>query len=188
MGSSTQGRPVVPILLGIAMLGIVLAAALAPNLGGVQAQSGCQYANCSSSNGNGIPLDWIALAIVLAAILIIAALFAVSRRRKKPPTTAQPWVPGAAGGPGAAPTGPQPPSAEPPAAAYMEHPGDVGSVPAGVAGGAGAAAGAEEGGDIDSLMAELDKISGEILKRGQPGKKGGDTGGASSTADEKSDS
>ncbi|MGA9839215.1 MAG: hypothetical protein WBS16_02095, partial [Thermoplasmata archaeon] len=39
------------------------------------------------------------------------------------------------------------------------------AIAGGAVAGAGAAAAAEDEPDIDSLMAELDKISGEILKR-----------------------
>ncbi len=56
----------------------------------------------------------------------------------------------------------------------MEGPEDaVAAAGAGAAVGAGAGAAAAEAepADIDSLMGELDRISGEILKRG-PGKKG----------------
>jgi hypothetical protein len=61
-----------------------------------------------------------------------------------------------------------------PIAAYVETPEDVSAAPpseavAGVAAGGAAAAATEP--DIDSLMAELDKISGEILTRGTPPKK-----------------
>ncbi|HEY6238719.1 MAG TPA: hypothetical protein VIZ68_06005, partial [Thermoplasmata archaeon] len=46
---------------------------------------------------------------------------------------------------------------------------DVGAAAAAGAGGTAAAEGGEA--DIDSLMQELDKISGEILKKGPPQKK-----------------
>ena len=63
-------------------------------------------------------------------------------------------------------------------APYLEQPEDVSSPPSSVtvvpgAVGAAAVVGADAGeADIDSLMQELDKISGEILQRGTPPKKG----------------
>jgi hypothetical protein len=67
-----------------------------------------------------------------------------------------------------------------PAAEYVETPEDVGSAPPTLGtppGAPAAASGAkpEAEPDIDSLMAELDKISGEILKR-TPKKAADDSG------------
>jgi hypothetical protein len=212
MGLHLKGHPLVPIILGSAMLVVVLAAALTPNFGAVAAQSSCPYGNCTSGSGSAFPWTWlfVGLAIIIAAIIL--ALLLISRRRKTPPPTTQAWVPGGAGGaggPGGTP--PPPPSGEMAGAgavagtaaagtaadasspAYVETPTDVGVVPeAAGAAGAGAAAGAAAGtgagyaegsaaggGDIDSLMAELEKISGEILKKGQ--KKPDGEAGASTT-------
>ncbi len=205
MVSQRKGHPLVPIVLGSAMLVVVLAAALTPNFGAVAAQSSCPYGNCTSGSGSSFPWTWlfIGLAIIIAAIIL--ALLLISRRRRNPPPEAQAWVPGGAGTTGGAP--PPPPSTGTVGAAgavgggsaggggsapsYFESPEDVGTVPAAagtaaVAGGVGAASYAEGsaagGGDIDSLMAELEKISGEILKKGQSGKKNGADAGAAETA------
>jgi hypothetical protein len=176
------------------MLVVVLAAALTPNFGSVAAQSSCPYGNCTSGSGSAFPWTWlfVGLAIIIAAIIL--ALLLISRRRRNPPASTQPWVPGGAGSTGGAPGGPggagSPPStgtsgvgaAGGTSPAYVETASDVGTVPATAAvAGAGAAGGAAAGyaegsaaggGDIDSLMAELEKISGEILKKGQSPKKG----------------
>jgi hypothetical protein len=175
MPTSDWKRRLVPLGLGAAMLATVIAAALTPNIGAVPAQSSCQYGTCSS--GTSTPFPWwiVAVVVVIVAALVLAYLL-VGRRRRPPARGLRPAeaaVPpsGAAGGGPEAPGGPA-------AAAYVETPEDVGAAMpsvAGVAGGAagaGAAAGApEEEPDIDALMAELDKISGEILKK--PPKTGG---------------
>ncbi len=160
------------------MLAVVIAAALTPDVGVVQAQTTGGYVQQSSTNALSPYVIGAIVAVVLAAILV--ALFFMRRRR--PPTAAapaavQPWESG--GAPGAGPAAPPPsappamaPVAPPPPAApaYLETPEDVGQsppvVPAPKAAVAPPPAAAEEGEpDIDSLMAELDKISGEILKR-----------------------
>jgi len=184
MARSHATSRVVPIALGLAMLGIIIAAALSPNTGAVPAQGYCQYNQCIA--GTSIP--WWVVAVI--AIVVVAALGAALflMRRRRPPSGVRPYA-GAAGG-GAAAGGPAPPGGAAPAQPeYLETAEDVGSappVPAGaVAGaGAGAASGAAAKGaqepDIDSLMAELDKISTEILKRPKtPPEGGGDTGGTS---------
>lgn len=197
MGWFNDHRRVVPVALGVAMFAVVLAAALAPNGGAVPAQTSCQYGVCNSSEPAPIPL-WVYIAIGLAILAaIIAAVAILMRRRRRPPVAAaQPWVPqgaeppppgdaGAAVGPEAAGLGAAAAVGGATAGgstSYVETPQDVGVPPpaiggagaataAGAGAGAGVAAASAEGGsDIDSLMAELDKISGEILKRG-PGKK-----------------
>jgi hypothetical protein len=166
-----RGRPsVVPILLALGMLAVVLAAALGPATGTVAASANCTYGTCPDNGPSA--LTW-GLGALLAAVILIVALAIILQRRRGPP-------PAAAGG--VAPWAGTPPESPAPAEAppYMETPDDVAA--AAVVGGAavGAAAAAEPG-DIDSLMGELDRISGEILKRG-PGKKGPPTGG--SEADE----
>lgn len=180
---------IVPIALGIAMLGVVLAAGLFPNAGTVSAQSSCPYGNCQS-NSSAIPTwELVSILVVIAAGAIAAALFLMRRRRSPPTQPVQAWKGGPPAGAGsAAPTGPTPP--------YIETPEDVGHAPPTVmpgaagaaagatAGAAGAAAGAEP--DIDSLMAELDKISGEILKK--PPKKGAGGSDAAGAADDEAKS
>jgi H+/Cl- antiporter ClcA len=186
------GRRLAPILLGAGMLGTVVAAGLSPTLGAVAAQSNCQYSQCQASTAAPFPW-WIVVVIVVVVLAVLIALLLL-RRRPPAASTAAPeaWQPpeGAAGG------GPMAPSAAPvvvagvaaaPAAAYVETPEDVGqSLPAVAAGAAaGGAAGAATGEgeqDIDSLMAELDKISGEILKKAPKTGTGGS--GAGEAADE----
>jgi len=169
------------------MLAVVIAAGFFPNTGTVQAQSSCPYGGCTTSSA--IPTwELVSILVLIAAGVIAAALFLMRRRRQPPATSVQAWqgAPPAGAGTGAAaaapPSGPTPP--------YIETPEDVGHappvVPSGRAAGTGAAVAApaaaatagEAEPDIDSLMAELDKISGEILKK--PPKKG--TGGQSSDA------
>jgi len=176
--ANRRGSRIVPLTLGIAMLAVVLAAGLFPNAGTVQAQSSCPYGGCSTSSS--IPVwEYVSILVVIAAGAIVALLFIMRRRRPpRAPATVTPW----AGPPaGAAP-------AAPPTPPYIETPEDVGRAPPTVtpqvppaAPAAGAAAGAESGSDIDSLMAELDKISTEILKKapkkGAEEKEGGEAGG-----------
>jgi hypothetical protein len=173
------------VALGVAMLAVVLAAGLFPNSGTVAAQSSCPYGGCTSST-SAVPVwEYVSILVVIAAGAIIALLF-IMRRRRPPKTssTVTPW----AGPPAAeAPAGP--------AAAYIETPEDVGQTPPAVApttvaeaAAPAAAAGAESGADIDSLMAELDKISTEILKKApQKGADGKETdegeGGAGDSGD-----
>ena len=166
------------------MLAVVIAAAFVPNTGIVQAQSSTDYSHPSSSTVSPWVYLGIAAAVIVAGLLV--ALLLLSRRRRPPPSKAapvQPWQGGPpAGAGGAAPAAPPAAPPTPPGAApaYLETPEDVGHAPpavpvskAGVAAGAGAgaaagtaaAAGGEAEPDIDSLMAELDKISSEILKR-----------------------
>jgi hypothetical protein len=163
------------------MLAVILAAGLFPNAGTVQAQASCPYGGCSPSTSSIPVWEYVSILVAIAAGAIVALLFVMRRRR--PPratTTVTPWV-----GPpaGAAPAGPGP--AAPVTPPYIETPEDVGHAPPSVAPGvaapaAGAAAGAESGSDIDSLMAELDKISTEILKKapkkGADDKEGGEAG------------
>ena len=144
------------------MLAVVLAAGLTPNAGTVQAQSTCPYGGCSTPSS--VPVwEYVSILVVIAAGAIVALLFLMRRRRPPRPTQVTPWAAGAAGG-AAAPAGPVPP--------YLETPEDVGHAPPSVtppvapaAPAEGAGEGAESGSDIDSLMAELDKISTEILKK-----------------------
>jgi len=178
-----KGSRVIPLILGIAMLGVVLAAGLFPNAGTVQAQSSCAYPPCPSTSS--VPVwEYVSILVIVALAAIVALLFIMRRRR--PPRAAPGAPPAAAGGAAAVPPsagGPSPPAMAPPP--YLETPEDVGhppptvptTPPAGAAAPpAGATGGAEPSSDIDSLMAELDKISTEILKK-QPKKPPGGTSG-----------
>lgn len=170
-------RRIVPAALGAAMLAVVIAAALAPNTGLAAAQSNCTYGQCPSSS-NSVPIwEWatIGAVVVLAALV---GLFMLMRRRRGPPppgggaVAAGPVPPSGAAGPSAVPEpfseAPMPPTPGSPAP-YLETDEDVGTAPPTLgtpSSAGGAAAGrSETEPDIDSLMAELDKISGEILKR-----------------------
>jgi hypothetical protein len=178
-----QRRPSVGALaLAVAMFSVVALAAFGPATGVVAASSSCTYGTCTDS-GPG-PLTY-ALGIILAAIILLIAAAVIFQRRRgsQPPSGGVAAWSGGATPPGASGPAESPAAGE--TAPYMESAEDVGTMGGGVAiaGGAaaaGAAAGAaaseEAPGDIDSLMGELDRISGEILQRG-PGKKP-PTGGA----------
>lgn len=159
----------VPVVLGLAMLAVVVAAALSPNVGVVQAQTSSPYVTPSSTSTS--PWVYLGIAALVIVVGLLLALFLLRRRRPPgagAPAPAQPWQEGPP-----PPAGGGPPAAAP---AYLETPEDVGHAPpvvpttkvgeAAVPAAAGAAPAAGEAEpDIDSLMAELDKISGEILKR-----------------------
>jgi hypothetical protein len=169
------------------MLGTVVAAGLSPTLGSVAAQTNCQYSECPSGSGTPFPW-WIVVVIVVAVLAVLIALLMLRRRPPAAPANPpEPWQPP----PGASGGGPIAPSVAPVAGAgvvaapYMETSEDVGQALPAVAAGAaaGGAAGAAAGDqDIDSLMAELDKISGEILKKAPKTGTGGS--GAADAADE----
>jgi len=181
MGRARSRSRIVPIVLGLAMLAVVVAAGLTPNTGVVQAQTNTAYNQPSSS-----PLSpWVYLGVAALVIVLglLLALF-LMRRRRPPSSVVPPPMQTWQESPPPPPTGGAPPAAAP---AYLETPEDVGRVPAAVpvstaaavtapaATGTAAAQGGEP--DIDSLMAELDKISGEILKRAPkkaPGAKAGE--------------
>jgi len=170
------------------MLAVVLVAGLFPNAGTVQAQSSCPYGGCTTSSA--VPVwEYVSILVIVALAAIVALLFIMRRRR---PPRAAPRAPTAAAGGAVAPLtpwaeGPSPPSGAP--AAYMETPEDVGHAPPSIppqapppaAPPAGAAGGAEPASDIDSLMAELDKISTEILKKEPKKGSGGSSGDTSDT-------
>lgn len=184
--SESRGRAA-PLLAGIAVLAILVTAGLLPNTGAFPASASCPYNNCSTpSTSTATPLWlWAVLGVLVVAALVLA-VFLLRRPRSPPssgPVTAWSGESPEAGAAAVGPEGPAGPEGAPSegtpgaGAAYLESPEDVGHappvVPAAGAAAAGAAAGGEE--DIDSLMQELDKISGEILKRGPPEKKPGTT-------------
>ncbi len=159
------------------MLGVVIAAAMAPNFGAASAQTSTPYQVPSKAPSGLSVYDWLGIAAILIIAALLAAVFLLRRRRRQPPTTGPPPVqPWHEGGPPSGAGGPAPPAPPAAAPAYLETPEDVGhglpvvppagagAAAGGAAAGAGAAA-AEGEPDIDSLMAELDKISSEILKR-----------------------
>jgi len=168
MVRSRSRKRIIPVVLGLAMLAIVVAAGLTPNTGVVQAQTNSPYSQPSSSSLS--PWAYLGIAALVIALGLLLALFLL-RRRRPPATAAPPPMQTWQEGPSPPPAGGAPPSAAP---AYLETPEDVAGAPASIpptmaaaatvpAAAPAAAGGAEP--DIDSLMAELDKISGEILKR-----------------------
>jgi hypothetical protein len=101
-------RRIVPVVLGLAMLAVVVAAALVPNnslipgAGVVQAQTNGPYnQNASSTVSPWVYLGGAAAAIVLGLLL---ALF-LMRRRRRPPTAAPPPVQAWQGGGAPPPSG-----------------------------------------------------------------------------------
>jgi len=153
------------------MLAVVVAAALVPNAGAVPAASNCPYGQCNSSPATVPAWEWASIgAIVVLGLLV--GLVVVMRRRRRPPAEGIPPAGSSfAPPPGTMSEGPSAPEPEGPAsAAYVETPDDIGTAPPALGAPPAAAVGAAEPTpepepDIDSLMAELDKISGEILKR-----------------------
>ena len=169
----TEGRkehPLAPLLLGGFALLLIVVAAVAPSTGAVPSQTNCPYGNCLASSPD-YTWYYVGIGVVVALGAAVALLLLMRRRRGPPPGPSQSeQLYGEAPGGAMAPEGPEPPSA---GAAYIETPEDVGAPAPTVApaAAAGAAAGGAEGeSDIDSLMQELDRISGEILKRGAPKK------------------
>ncbi|MCI4330537.1 MAG: hypothetical protein L3K19_01655 [Thermoplasmata archaeon] len=178
-----------PLAVGVALLVLIVGLAVLPNTGAVTAQSNCQYGVCTNSSPSSS--SWL---IVLGVLVLIAValLVLILRGRSKPQASPQAWEPGPSGeaGPGSsAPSSQDVPEGAAVGAAlgvgagsaYVENPDDVSAPDAiaaapAAAASAGAAAGAEP--DIDSLMAELDKISGEILSRGPATKKPPGSGGS----------
>jgi hypothetical protein len=173
-----------PSLASIAGLGLVLAVlilALLPNTGAIPADASCPYSSCNTgNNGSSAATPWYILLAVLVVIAAALGVLIVLRRRRGVGGSAPPveeWS-GPAAGAAAGPEGPTmpvepltptPTAAAPPAAAgaaYLEGPEDVGhALPETPAAPEPAA---KDESDIDSLMKELDKISGEILKKGKP--------------------
>ncbi|MGP8072750.1 MAG: hypothetical protein ACLPZM_06440 [Thermoplasmata archaeon] len=201
MSTSFWGKRAVPLGLGVAMLATLVAAALSPNIGAVPVQAACQYSNCSS--GTSSPFPWWIVGVIAVLIVALLAAYLIFGRRRPPaqggkgPAAWEPPAGAAAGGAGAGgattPTSPAAPSTpEGPAPSYIETPDDIGSglpevasaaaVGGAAAGGATGAAAGEDEPDIDSLMAELDKISGEILKKAP--KTGKNSSSTTTTSDE----
>ncbi len=223
-------RAIVPLSLGLGMLGVVVAAGLSPNTGVVRAAANCTYGQCPASQT--FPLWAVATSLAAVVVALLLALLLLRRRRRpgqppsewqgpggtqgSPPSAGQgagpELAPLAAGGgaaamdvtpawhegtatessyvppaeEGAPPTagvGPsyvEPPSVAPPAPVAPTPVASTGAPAA-----AGGEAGEEAEPDIDSLMAELEKISGEILKR-NPKKKNGSSAPADTSGDESS--
>ncbi len=182
---------VVPVLLGLAMLAVIIAAALSPSAGLVKAQTNTQYGSGGSTPDNTLTYTLIALlAVIVAVAALLLAVVVRRRRRGGGPQTMSTWEGG---------TGPEPPTEgsgpemgvamAPPTGAAEYYEGT--SPPPPPSGGAApdwveerpppplppaaGAATAEEipagEPDIDRLMAELDQISDDILKKGS-GRKG----------------
>lgn len=179
MSTPRNQRSLVPLVLGIGMLIVLVAAALTPNTGALPAQTNCPYGVCPPSSNNNLLWEGVLGGLIVVAGALLAILLLRRRRRAQPAAgPVEPWEGGAGGAAvAAAPAAPGP--APPPGAAYIEGPEDVGqSIPVAPPAAPASPEGAE--GDIDSLMKELDKISGEILKRSGPKSppEGGDEAGA----------
>jgi hypothetical protein len=195
-------RAIVPLTLGLGMLGVVVAAGLTPNTGVVRAASNCTYGQCVAAQP--FPLWAVAASVAVVVVALLLALLLLRRRRRpgQPPSEWEgPSGPSSGAPPGAlgpeetapvmaagavagettpawqespaseAPVEPEP-EPVPPAREYLTVPTPPPPVPVAMpatpvtAEPVGAeAAGEESEPDIDSLMAELEKISGEILKK-----------------------
>ncbi len=162
--------------MGGLLLVLLVVAGLVPNTGAIPASTSCPYGNCSTPSNTTVP-TWL-YGLLGALVVLALVLGLLLYRRRSPPSGGGAAASEAAVPPSAALGGPSGPEAPPvagppvaaPAAAYLETPEDVGQQPAAPA----AVPPASEGGgeeDIDSLMKELDKISGEILKRGPQAKR-----------------
>jgi len=175
MREDPPGKRIVPLGLGLAMLAVIVAAGLSPGVVATSESAGCAYNQCPA--GTSVP--WWAIGAIVALVLVglIAAVLLLRRRRPGGPgptaaeagAVAQPPS-GATGLPPSGATGQPPSGAAVPPPPYLETPEDVATPPPPLpapppAPPAAPPAGAEAEPDIDSLMAELDKISGEILKR-----------------------
>lgn len=141
-------KPIVPTVLGLAMLAVVVAAALAPNTGAVAASSNCQYNDCTQQSST-FPWVWVGAALAIVAAGLITLLL-LRRRRGGESEPEGGRLPPGGSEPASAPTEPEAPATGP---VYDEGlpdqpPAEETSLPP-----------ASE--DIDSLMNELDKISGE---------------------------
>jgi hypothetical protein len=172
-------RRVLPAAVVAALLAVIVATSLAPVTGALPAQSTCQYGNCSSPS-NSTPLwAWAAVGGFIILIAALIALLLIRNRRRG----------GGASGASAVPPDAGVAATEAPVAlggaavaaaavpAYVETEDDVGAPPTVMPSPTPGVEvpepppGSEEP-NIDSLMDELDRISGEILKK-DPKAKGG---------------
>ena len=170
-------RRTVPAVLAAAMLATVIGAGLSPVSRAVPGDANCPYGNCPATGGTNGSLGWeiLLVVLVLIAVALAVVLYRMRSRGAEPEGPMTPW---AGGGPPGGASGELEPEAEAAAGAgaaaavatpsYVETPEDVAAPPPEIATDAAAAAPAAGEGDIDSLMKELDKISGEILKRRTP--------------------
>ena len=173
MDRSFRGARIVPALFGAALLLVTVAAAAGASGAGVATvqATACAYsAPCPTGDSGLSETTVFAILGLLALVALLLGVVLLRGRRgggRRPPTAwsdAGPSGGAVPPGEGAAVVG-----GAAGAAAYTESPEDVSVAPAEVP--TPAATGGES--DIDSLMSELDKISGEILKRGQAPKKDG---------------
>ena len=143
---------------------------LVPTTGAVPAQTTCAYGVCPAAMGSG-NTTWEVLLILLIVVALALGVLILRSRRRRPGGGSGPpdeWSPGTAGSVG-------PAEELAPAGAlgavggsmYQEQPEDVGQVPPEMPAMDSMPPAAPAGeGDIDSLVAELDKIGQEILTRG----------------------
>jgi H+/Cl- antiporter ClcA len=183
MTANLQRKRIVPIVLGLVMLAVVVAAGLSPNAGVVQAQTNYGYYGQSSSSTVS---PWVYLGVALVVIVAGLLLAFFLLRRRRPPAASTPTEQPVQKGsppPSTPPeaTAPVAPAAAAATPAVVKTAQDVGRVPTPVsvaaAGPAGAVAGEEPYEDIDTLIAKLYEVSGELLRRGTTkGAAGKDTG------------
>ena len=171
MAPSRKEHPLAPlVLVGFALL-LILVATIAPSSGAIPAQTSCPYGNCVTPSPD-YTIYYISGGIIAVIAAIAIAALVLMRRRRPPAASTEEMGYGGAGGGGAPEEGPIAPESPEGGASYIESPEDM-AAPAAVAPApppAGAPPAAEGEADIDSLMQELDRISGEILKRGTPKK------------------
>lgn len=133
---------------------LVTGPTLAPD---AAAATNCPYSKCTDSSIVSLPAIEAIIGLLALVALVLGVL--IWRDRRRPPRTPPPeW---ADAGPAAAA-----PAAAGGAALYTETPEDVSAPPPEMP----TTPSSPADGDIDSLMAELDRISGEILKPGAKGK------------------
>jgi hypothetical protein len=173
------------VALGATLLIALLSAALLPSLGVVSADTSCVNYTCTTSSPATPLWAWAAIGVIVVLAILSTAFLLMRRKGGRPP--AEPYNGPSEGAAGATMAGgaaaaapdeaPAPDEAAPaaPSAEYIEQPEDTAVPPAvlpAAAAATGAAAGAAAGTaaddtNIDALMDELDKISGEILKKDQ---------------------
>ena len=165
------------VLVGVLLL------ALLPNTGAIPADSSCSYGTCPNPTAGPAPIWYALLALLVLVAAVLGVVLLMRRRRQStPPGSVEPWsgpAPGALGSPSAPLDETGPGGAVAPA--YLESPEDYGNAPPEAV--AETPPPSEGGADIDSLMKELDKISGEILQRGKTAPKTPPTQGEEDDAD-----
>lgn len=109
MNARRRDRRIVPVSIGLAMLALVVAAGLTPNVGVVAAQTNCAYGQCPASPT--FPTWAVALSVGVVVVALLVALLLLRRRKGKPgaPEGRPEWSEGTAGSAGYT----EPPTAPP---------------------------------------------------------------------------